>query len=706
MFVVERKVKDKVYVYLEEAVYKDGKKINKIVKSFGDKAKLPEGKVEELKAMYKNESNEKRTAEQKFRLQEFSSVMNALNTSSQSNTEFAFPELNYGHIPLRRIWKEILGLDYKIDYLQENKSEITAYKLSNIASFVAALKVIDPSSYLQVWNNQSNYLLNPINGVAQDNIYSALDYLNKFKDDIFEHAVKSYRKHFKLGMNPRMIYFDCTNCYYETMLDDQEQFIHNFKKAKLSELLSLNKTQQEIDDYFNSSSFIESLNNELEFNEEKFLRMKGPSKEGRFSLPIVGIALVVDENAVPIDYEVFTGNQSEFKEVPKIIKSLKDKYQIKNSYFVADRGLNSTENLDFLLNKDIGFVVAQKVSNLPKNQEKFLLSDEGWIKYNFAENKFAACVVADEDDSSFKYKVNNFDKISFIDVKDENGETHKKKVTVKCKVMYTFSEARKQRDLIKLQNEKVKAQKAIDDGKFMGNPYGTGWRSIILTQKEVVNDNKKDKEMYRAVSLNLKAIAKKEMLAGYAAVVYQDPENIDTKITEQEVLNTYKSLVKIEDCFRILKSNIAIRPLRVRTDKRIKAHTLICILSLMIIRIIQIKAMERQVNLSPYDISRALKSANVVALPMKDNDYLFIKTEKYQRLSNVDKEAQSIDEYKRGKDLSNGQIINLIFDILNMKPLENNTTQNQMKACLKIGTKDKTEVVNDDYVTQIMSKLR
>ena len=77
--------------------------------------------------------------------------------------------------------------------------------------------------------------------------------------------------------------------------------------------------------------------------------MRGPSKEGRFSLPIVSVSLVIDERGVPIDFTVFPGNKSEYHQVLPAIERLKEKYHVKDCYFVADRGLNSTINFDALL---------------------------------------------------------------------------------------------------------------------------------------------------------------------------------------------------------------------------------------------------------------------------------------------------------------------------------------------------------------------
>lgn len=108
----------------------------------------------------------------------------------------------------------------------------------------------------------------------------------------------------------------------------------------------MNCSDSFIDNYLSGEQFAEELTEELERNQEEVLRMRGPSKEGRFSQPIVTVALAIDQDGFPIDCKVFAGNLSEIHTVVPMIKSLKMKYGVEDIYFVADRGLNSAEKLE------------------------------------------------------------------------------------------------------------------------------------------------------------------------------------------------------------------------------------------------------------------------------------------------------------------------------------------------------------------------
>ena len=96
--------------------------------------------------------------------------------------------------------------------------------------------------------------------------------------------------------------------------------------------------------------------------------MRGMSKEHRYDLPLVSISLVIDENGFPIDFELYNGNTAEISKMQESISKMQEKYNVKNTVVVADRGLNSVSNLNMLQDNNYGFIVDQKISNLPALQ--------------------------------------------------------------------------------------------------------------------------------------------------------------------------------------------------------------------------------------------------------------------------------------------------------------------------------------------------
>lgn len=156
-----------------------------------------------------------------------------------------------------------------------------------------------------------------------------------------------------------MIFYDVTNVYFETALSDLECGRQQIDfQDRLQRELELAYESGELD----SSCFddegrllpcpkADDFIKKIQEQKIEYLRMRGPSKEHRFDLPLASIALVINEEGIPIDFYVYAGNASEFKTMSSSIESLKQKYNVKESIVVADRGLNSAANLKMLQTK-------------------------------------------------------------------------------------------------------------------------------------------------------------------------------------------------------------------------------------------------------------------------------------------------------------------------------------------------------------------
>ena len=163
-----------------------------------------------------------------------------------------------------------------------------------------------------------------------------------------------------------------------------------------------------------------------------------------------------------------------------------------------------------------------------------------------------------------------------------------------------------------------KAAKAVSDGYLAGNPYKSGWRALLQTNKEAAQ-TPEEKEQYRAVGLKQDIIEERRRNAGYAALVFSHPKDKDAAaLTDEEVLTTYHRLVGIEDCFRVMKSSFSIRPVHVRLKEHIVAHCYLCVLSLMLMRLVQEKLEAKKYTCSAEKITHALAQALVLPTPSSD----------------------------------------------------------------------------------------
>ena len=691
MFLMKRGPKGKEYLYLVEYGHdKTGKRIKTTVKSFGKISSIPKEELNAIYAQYQQPVQERKLAQKIVHEKSLRELVESVTVDSENKTNFnKVPLLHYGHLILKPIWDK-LGLNYKLRYLQDKHTKVEAYSLSKLLFYFVAHKILSPGAYLRAWKDQSTWLCNPIEGVCLDNVYEALDYFDAFSEEIMTHAVKSSYYTNNKGADtlsadgPKMVFFDCTNCYFETDSDDREQFIRRFTQKMREGLAAEGKSSAVIESVLASKQYTEALQLAVEENEDEFLRMRGPSKEGRFSLPIVSVSLVIDERGVPIDFTVFPGNKSEYHQVLPAIERLKEKYHVKDCYFVADRGLNSTLNFDALLKGGFGFIVAQKVTGQSKKQEKIMLSEEGWKKLTFSSEENLSYLNADL--ASFRYKVCDIVKTKHLTA-EETGD-RPKTVKVNCKIIYIYDDKRKKRDLYELEQAIAKAGKAVNEKKLMGNPSGSGWRALVKTKKEEA-ENEDDKEMYQAVGLKDDVIEKRRQLAGYAAIVYEDPKSLkdsDKKLDTRAVLGSYHSLEKIEECFRVMKNSFEIRPMYVKRNERTRAHVLICVLSLMVLRLMQIELARAGSYMTVDSITSALNNARLLPLRTESGTIL-VNCEENEGIYTddplEDKELSATERYLKVRE-ENPDSTDLIMKTMGLSPLGPFNSVDKTKLALKI----------------------
>ena len=637
MFLSKKTVRGISYLQLVKSVHVAGQRNPKkiVVKNYGRYDKLDS----QIRAAFEDAQAKKELAKKlasELRMNELSGAYvtvekegkaEAENTATGTSNFNKALALHYGHLMLKKIWDRELDLRYKLNYLQEHFTKIEGWNINDLLFYLCSLKVIDPSSYLRASEQKGNFFYCPWADVTQDNFYKVLDFVYLYREDILKHAVKAHLK--KNKQQIKVAFFDCTNTYFETPYNDVAWQTIRFVRKEKARLQQEGKTAQEIESYLESEEFNDELTKELRSKKQEVFRMCGPSKEGRFSLPIVTVALAIDQSGFPIDCKVFAGNTSEVKTIHPMLESLKQKYNIKDVYFVADRGLNSTDTLNALKENKLGFVVAQKVSNQKSKEREEMLATDGYRNCSF--NELGELILSPEQSSpdinSFRYKVCEHEKTSYIPNNDPEAKTKRKKITVKCKIIYTFSPERRARDLAELDEQIAKASQAVGEQKLMGNVYGTGWRALIKTKKEAAQ-SKAERDQYRAVDLKEDVIADRKAVAGYAAIVYDDPGSLkEGQFSVEDVLSTYRRLVNIEACFRVMKSTFSIRPVHVRLKERITAHCLLCVLALMLMRSLQMKLEAKNISMSAEQISRNLREALIIPVPSKTNAMqLFLNT--------------------------------------------------------------------------------
>lgn len=590
------------YVIIKES-YRDesGKPRSRVVQRLGRLDLLLEKDpdvLEKLKAQCKQQGEEKKTSDilaSLDRIEKLTTMVSKGNTINKGTL------LNYGYYPLRQIWSKDLRLDQNIDYLQKAYTKYE-FSLDQVISYLVFRKILDPRSILYSFSERDRFLGNPAVDTVLANYYASYDFLKDHKDKILKHVNKRMDSMF--GRNrASLVFYDVTNAYFESPLTDEEMglvqkdYIERVMEyaARLVDEGKLPNSVLTKCGEVNPSLLPEWVWDDASNKEKlKFLRMRGPSKEHRTDLPIVSIAMVIDANGFPMDFEVFSGNASEFKTMKAAIAGLKKKYNIKNAIVVADRGLNSTSNLKMLKDLHLGYLVAQKVSQFPKTIESQMLD---LSKYQ---------PISESDPSAGKFRI------------IKNWKKGTGKDSVECTLMLTFDENRYKRDMAVLDAWVHLIEKKVSQHAKVG-ANKSGWAGLAKTPEDPEQP---------VLGVDEEALAEKRKLCGFAAIVFDTPG--DKKKNESDeikfpIAGTYKKLSEIENCFRIMKNNLGLRPMYVWTSDHIRGHVLVCFLALLLVRLLQNKLESNNAPMSINKICSSLNKCQVMAIyNSATDDYLFV----------------------------------------------------------------------------------
>ena len=424
------------YVRLMES-YRDenGKVKHKVVQNLGRLDILSQSDpnyLENLKKKYQEDYVEKNRLQSLNRLAQ---VQNLLSFDNNSSAGAPLPLLQYGHYLLKKIWDDHLHLDRKFKDIQHRQTK-AKFDLNAVVSYLCFLKILDPHSVFYSFGDQDGFLGAPVQGIGLDSYYNSYDYLFEHKDSIMKFFNRSINN--QLGKTKAtLIFYDVTNVYFETALTDLECGRQQMDfQDRLQEEVQLAYESGELDAAcFDKEGRLvpgqktDDFIKKIQAQKIEYLRMRGPSKEHRFDLPLASIALVINEEGIPIDFYVYAGNASEFKTMAASIESLKQKYNVKESIVVADRGLNSAANLKMLQSNDLGFLMAQKVSNLDQKTTKAMFDPEGYVP------------IIRQGEEVARFKV----------VKDWTKKGKRKAEDTKCTLVLTFDKKRQKRDLAVLE---------------------------------------------------------------------------------------------------------------------------------------------------------------------------------------------------------------------------------------------------------------
>ena len=316
--------------------------------------------------------------------------------------------------------------------------------------------------------------------------------------------------------------------------------------------------------YFDCSNFY------FEIDKEDTFRMKGKSKENRKE-PLISMGLLLDAHQIPIGMKIFPGNESEKPVLRNIIDDLKQRNNITGRTIqVADKGLNCINNIIHALKNGDGYIFSRSVKTLSDVEKKWVLLENDYVDVKNKAGEVLYRIKECVDDFAYTYT-------------DSEGHTKKRLIREKRVVTFNPKLAEKQKYEINRQVEKAKTLKACQAKK---TEYGDSAKyvSFIAADKKGQETDGKVK-----VELNEKAIENAKKLAGYNMMVTSE-----LHMKASQIYNAYHNLWRIEESFRVMKSQLDARPVYLQKEETITGHFLICYLAVLLTRLFQIHVLADQ----------------------------------------------------------------------------------------------------------------
>lgn len=499
----------------------NGKNKTQIVKSFGSEKYICETYgVTDAKAWAKEQVRLMNEAEKedyaKFNIELCAGTDLVTNEQRRFNGGYLFLQDIYYELGLHKICRAI------------SARHPFEYDLNDILSRLIYTRILYPSSKRSSFYESKRFIEQP--SFELHDIYRALSVIAEESDYIQSRLFKNSAAVQK--RNTQVIYYDCTNFYFETdTAEDDKQF--------------------------------------------------GKSKENR-SLPIVGMGLFMDMDGIPISFSIYPGNRNEQLTMIPLEEKMLSKFDMSKFIVCTDAGLSSATNRTFNSYDGEdglrGYITTQPIKTLKEFLQEWCLSDDGW--FLDGDNSGRIYKISELDAEADKDKI--FYKTRWI---KEAGLVHtdkgdrKEVIEQKLIVSYSIKYRNFQRHVREGQIERAK--KLVEDG------YTSSGRKKQNDPKRFIKTDHatKDGEVAEITAsyIDPSIIENEEKYDGFYAVC----TNLDESITD--IVKANKRRWEIEECFRIMKTDFEARPVYLNRKERILAHFMTCFISLIVYRYLEKK---------------------------------------------------------------------------------------------------------------------
>lgn len=391
-------------------------------------------------------------------------------------------------------------------------------------------------------------------------------------------------------------------------LDDIYHSLDVLAVKKKTILSNLNRNLEEIYGRVKTIAFCDVTPFYFESFDSDELRAQGMSKENKTNEVQVVLGLLVDGEGIPIDYELFRGNTSEMNTIVEVVNNYKAKNKLEKVTVVADRGLNSRLNLKTLTDLNFDYIVAQPIDRLPAETKEKIFREDNW------DQEFVA------QDGSETFKVKTIKQSSAPELDNE--------------IIVTWAAKRQAHDLKVLNERFDKCKQLLDRGtRAVDASIKHGVRQFLRIKKGAKVTYATNDDLYQ----------KRKKQAGYYALVTSH-KHTDT----MQIYRDLRRLWHIEECFRVMKTNLDTRPVYVWTPKRIRGHFLVCYLALVMERLAYYRIRQVGLDLSSQKVIELLAQAKMTILEQdKTKKTLYLKQGISANAAKNNEYANAVDELMR-----------------------------------------------------------
>lgn len=561
----DKRLKDPTY-YIQQG-FRNGKKTTtKNIKRLGKHSELlliTDDPMEYAKNEVKKMNEEYRSGRSEFIVtMDFNERIPSTDSPCSNSTS-----LNIGYLYLKDIYAKLNLSDFFKSVSSDRK---ITYDCNKICQFLTYARILDPASKYGTYDKLDTYYEKP--QVEYQHMIRFLDILDRNSDQYLKHLFDNSENIVKRDTS--VMYYDCTNYFFETEKPDEE--------------------------------IVDEVTGEIILG----LRQFGISKENKTS-PIVEMGLIMDSRGIPISMCIHPGNTNEQLTAVPLEKEVIKMTGNKKFIYCADAGLGSYNIRKF---NDMGgraYIVTQSVKKIGQEIKDIVFNDSNYrllsnddaitLKEMRTFNKKSANNLSLYNDFAYKVIPTNtaMDTGLYEEKVYKNGRTKKVKAkgTLHQYIIVTFSRKMMeyQRTIRERQLERAKKLLRLKDPEKIKKGPNDIRRFLKNTSSDTAN-----------YVLDMDKIHEEEKYDGFYAVA----TNLDD--SAKDILAVAQNRYKIEDCFRIMKTNFDARPVFLRKPERIRAHFLICYTALLIYRLMECKLDDNLTHITTSNLIKTLRNMNVV----------------------------------------------------------------------------------------------